>query len=242
MKKIYVEGHRGYCAKYPENTLLSFEAAMELGVDAVEFDVWLTKDKTPVLMHDGNAMRTAGVNRYLRDMTLEEVKSLCPCYSEKFGDKFCGEVEVPTLEELLKLVKKKRPELRLGVEIKEYTEECVDITVKLLKEYGYFDTAWFYCFNGRIIRYLKEKYGARTMGYPDFQMAEFCGYEYYDEIGLGMGIVKSEILPIYLSKGMPIHMYCADTEEDVRLCIEKGADLITANEPTALLSVVRGSK
>ena len=81
MKKIYVEGHRGYCAKYPENTLLSFEAAMELGVDAVEFDVWLTKDKTPVLMHDGNAMRTAGVNRYLRDMTLEEVKSLCPCYS-----------------------------------------------------------------------------------------------------------------------------------------------------------------
>jgi hypothetical protein len=80
------------------------------------------------------------------------------------------------------------------------------------------------------------------MGYPDFQMAEFCGYEYYDEIGLGMGIVKSEILPIYLSKGMPIHMYCADTDEDVRLCIEKGADLITANEPTALLSVVRGSK
>ena len=39
MRKIYVEGHRGFCALYPENTLLSFARAIELGVDAVEFDI-----------------------------------------------------------------------------------------------------------------------------------------------------------------------------------------------------------
>ena len=33
MKKPIVEGHRGYCAKYPENTLISFEAALDMGVD-----------------------------------------------------------------------------------------------------------------------------------------------------------------------------------------------------------------
>ena len=58
MNPIIVEGHRGYCAKYPENTMVSFEAAMELGVDAIEFDVWLTSDKVPVLIHDGNCRRT----------------------------------------------------------------------------------------------------------------------------------------------------------------------------------------
>ena len=58
MKNIIIEGHRGYCSKYPENTLISFEAAMDLGVDAFEFDVWLTSDKVPVIMHDGNAKRT----------------------------------------------------------------------------------------------------------------------------------------------------------------------------------------
>ena len=47
MKNILIEGHRGYCSKYPENTLISFEAAMELGVDTFEFDVWLTADKVP---------------------------------------------------------------------------------------------------------------------------------------------------------------------------------------------------
>ena len=79
------------------------------------------------------------------------------------------------------------------------------------------------------------------MGYPDFFMAEFCGYEYYDELGLSMGLVKSEILPFYMAKGLPVHMYCADTEEDVRLCAELGANLITANEPTALLDFVKNS-
>ena len=103
-----------------------------------------------------------------------------------------------------------------------------------------FDNAWFYAFDLPTIKWLKNKYNARTMGYPDFQMGrwEEGGYSYYDEIGLSMRLVKSEILPIYTAKGMPIHMYCADNEADVKLCIEKGADLITANDPVPLMKVL----
>jgi len=241
MKNIIVEGHRGYCAKYPENTLISFEAALDLGVDAIEFDVWLTSDKIPVLMHDGNALRTCGVNVHLRDLTLEEAKKLEPAYESKFGDTYKNMgVTVPTLEELLILCKNKRPDILLGVEIKEYTEENVDLTVALLKKYGVFDNCYFYAFNARIIKYIKQKYNGRTMGYPDFQMKEFesDSYSYYEEIGLAMNIVRSEILPVYTTKGLPIHMFCADNEENVRYCIEKGADLITANDPIPLMKIL----
>ena len=238
MKQIVVEGHRGYCARYPENTMPSFEAAIELGVDAIEFDVWLTSDKVPMLMHDGNARRTCGVDKHLRDMTYEEARTLDAGYAQKFGDEFIGKgITVPTLEELLELVSNKRPTLKLGVEIKEYTEECVDLTVALLKKYNIFEQCYFYAFNGRIIRYIKEVYNGRTMGYPDFQMGEFekDSYDWYEEIGLSMRIVKSEICPFYLQKGFPVHMYCADTPEDVELCIHLGADLITANDPVPLM-------
>ena len=238
MKKIIVEGHRGYCAVYPENTLLSYEKAIELGVDAFEFDIWLSKDKIPVLMHDGDTGRTCGTPGHLRDRTLREIRELDPCFRDKFGDKYAGQVKVPTLYELLSLVDRKKPSIKLGVEIKEYTEETVDIAVAALKEYGKFEDCWFYAFNGRIIRYLKEKYNARTMGYPDFQMREFCGYEWYDEIGLSMTYVRSELCAFYREKGLPIHMYCADNEEDVRLCIERGASLITANDPVPLMRIV----
>ena len=236
--KIIVEGHRGYCARYPENTLVSYHAALELGVDAVEFDVWLTADKVPVLMHDGNCRRTCGVNRHLRDMTLAEVRELDAGYAEKFGDTYLGQgIGVPTLEEALELFARERPTVKLGVEIKEYTEETVDLTVALLKKYGFFDTCWFYAFNARTIKYIKTQYNGRTMGYPDVQMKEnFAGlYEYYDEIGLSMAFVHSELCPFYISKGMPVHMYCADNISDVELCIELGADLITANDPIPLM-------
>ena len=243
MKNIIVEGHRGYAAKYPENTLISYEAAIDLGVDCFEFDIWLSKDKVPVLMHDQNAFRTCGVNKNLREMTLAEIKSeLEPAYVGKFGDEFAHKgITVPTLTELCELVQRKRPGMSLGVEIKEYTEETVDISVAILKEYGLFDNAYFYAFDAPTIKYLKTKYNGRTMGYPDFQMGRFDyaeGYKYYDEIGLSMNIVRSEIFPIFASKGLPMHLYCADTEEAVQLCIEKGADLITANDPVPLLKVL----
>ena len=238
MNKIFVEGHRGFCAEYPENTLLSFEKAIELGVDAIEFDVRLSKDKVPVLMHDCNTMRTCGVEGNIKEMTLEEIKKLCPSYESKFGDKFKGAVSVPTLKELLELVKAKNPNVRLGVEIKQYTEETVDLTVALLKEYGFFDDCWFYAFNGRIISYLKQKYNGRTMGYPAFQMGEFEGYENYVEIGLCMDVLRSNDRDKYLDMKLPAHMFCADTEEDVNYCISLGASLITANDPRPLLKIL----
>ena len=237
-ERVLIEGHRGYAAKYPENTMASFRAALALPIDAFEFDVWLSRDKVPVIMHDGNAKRTCGVDRDLRDMTLSEIKTLDA--GSRFDPAFRGE-RVPTLREVLELVKATRPSLRLGVEIKEYTEENVDLTAAMLKEYGFFEDCWFYAFNGRIIRYLKTKYGARTMGYPDFQMKEFSpgDYAYYDEIGLSMSLVKSELLPFYMAKGLPVHMYCADTREDVELCLAAGASLITANDPPPLIGVLK---
>ncbi len=244
MQKILTEGHRGMAAHYPENTLISFAAAMDTPLDVMEFDVWLSKDKIPVLMHDGNAFRTAGVNRALRDMTFAEIRELDPCYEAKFGDRFRGQTKVPTLAELLALRAEKKSAIRLGVEIKEYTEECVDLTVALLKEYGLSLTedCWFYAFNGRTIRYLKEAYGARTMGYPDFYMSDFDGYDAYDEIGISMKVVRSEVFELFAGKGLPMHMYCADTAEDVALCIQKGAALITANDPLPLLQAVKPTR
>lgn len=241
MKNIIAEGHRGYCAKYPENTMISYEAAMDLPLNAIEFDVWLTSDKVPVLIHDGNCLRTCGVDVHVRDLTLAQVKELEAAYEQKFGDTYKGQgVTIPTLEELLIKREEKRPDLMLGVEIKEYTEETCDITVAMLKKYGVFDKCFFYAFDAAIIKYLRTKYQARTMGYPDFQMRNYeaDSYSYYAELGLNIKFVRSEILPIYQAKNLPMHMYCADTEEDVRMCIDKGADLITANDPIPLLKVL----
>jgi Glycerophosphoryl diester phosphodiesterase len=53
-----IVGHRGYPAKYPENTVMGFQAAIALGVDAIELDVQLTGDGVPVVLHDVRLDRT----------------------------------------------------------------------------------------------------------------------------------------------------------------------------------------
>ena len=48
---IYIEGHRGQNRIFYQNTLKSFSKAISNSLDSIEFDVWLTKDKIPVIMH-----------------------------------------------------------------------------------------------------------------------------------------------------------------------------------------------
>ncbi|TFF88944.1 MAG: glycerophosphodiester phosphodiesterase [Promethearchaeota archaeon] len=86
-------GHRGANAEAPENTLKSFQRAIELGADYVEFDVQSTKDDELVIIHDENTYRTSNHMGLIREMTLEELKEL------DFGE---GE-KIPTLEELIEL-------------------------------------------------------------------------------------------------------------------------------------------
>jgi glycerophosphoryl diester phosphodiesterase len=61
--------HRGNAAEFPENTLKGLESAVGLGVRHVEFDVQLTADLVPVLLHDADLARVAGRPDCIHDIT-----------------------------------------------------------------------------------------------------------------------------------------------------------------------------
>jgi len=88
-------GHRGAAAHAPENTLAGFAKAKSLGVAWVEFDVMLTQDGVPVLLHDESLRRTAGVDRLLAATTLAELDGVDA--GRLFGSHWTGE-PIPTLE------------------------------------------------------------------------------------------------------------------------------------------------
>ncbi|GGH80013.1 glycerophosphoryl diester phosphodiesterase [Pullulanibacillus pueri] len=104
--KIKGVAHRGYPVKYPENTLSSYQAAVDLGFEILELDAHLTKDGVPVLMHDPKLDRTTNGTGQIKDYTLKELKQLQ-----------VGEYEtIPTLEEALQAMKGK---IKVNVEIKQ---------------------------------------------------------------------------------------------------------------------------
>ena len=73
---IFVAARRGFCAKYPENTMLAFKKAIELGVDQIETDIRITKDNQLVLIHDATLDRTTNGSGKVCDYTLDELKQL----------------------------------------------------------------------------------------------------------------------------------------------------------------------
>ena len=73
--KMKVVAHRGYASKYPENTIKALDEAVKLGVEMVEFDVQLTKDGVPIMIHDDNFKRTTGLDRNVFELNQKDLQN-----------------------------------------------------------------------------------------------------------------------------------------------------------------------
>ncbi|MGW3103288.1 glycerophosphodiester phosphodiesterase [Streptomyces sp. NPDC001100] len=88
-------GHRGVMGLEPENTLRSFVAAEQGGLDVIELDLHLSRDGALVVMHDADVDRTTDGTGPIAELTLDELRTLDAGRGER----------VPTFEEVLDAVR-----------------------------------------------------------------------------------------------------------------------------------------
>lgn len=125
--------HRGFSGNYPENTMLAFRKAYEIGCDGIELDVQLTKDSVMVIMHDETIDRTSSGKGNLRDYTYEQLCGF-DC-SAKFAGKY-GFQKIPTLQEYLEWVK--NTGLVTNIELKNsvyYYEHLEEMVIDMVRQY-----------------------------------------------------------------------------------------------------------
>lgn len=143
MAKVWA--HRGASAYAPENTMEAFRLAAEMRADGIELDVHLTKDGYIVVTHDENVKRvTGGVDRFIADMTLEEVKQLDVCN----GMDAYRSARIPELAEVLEFLTTN--EMTLNIEIKTTDNLYPGIeglTVQMVRAYGLQDRVIYSSFN-----------------------------------------------------------------------------------------------
>jgi glycerophosphoryl diester phosphodiesterase len=193
---VTLAAHRGWRAKYPENTMRGFREALKLDIDAIEMDVHMTKDYHIVVCHDASLDRTTDTTGKICHMTLDEVRAADA--GIKFGEEFRGE-RVPTFEEFLQLMST-RPEIRLLLELKDYPEEIGDFayasatkTLEMCREYGIFgrERLTVITFSTGICAWLRARYNKEDFYihgfYPKTVMKGWekdDPYKYYDEVCL----------------------------------------------------------
>ncbi|MBU4002022.1 MAG: glycerophosphodiester phosphodiesterase, partial [Proteobacteria bacterium] len=129
-KKPYIMAHRGNPTVCPENTLASFQQAVEDGADIIETDLHLSKDGEFVCIHDATVDRTTDGHGPVADKTLEELRKLkAGCGFEGFSRE-----SIPSLKEVISILP---ADVALALELKIdgfLEEEICGRLVDLLKE------------------------------------------------------------------------------------------------------------
>lgn len=147
MRPIIV-GHRGSPDICPENTVPSFLKAIEIGVDAIEFDVRKTKDHKLIVMHDETVDRTTNGKGLVRELTLEQIERLDA--GSWFNSSFKG-TKVPTLQEVLEKVNSK---VVMRIELKD--DGIEKDVVEAIKSFGLEDNVAVASFNLSSLKKVKE--------------------------------------------------------------------------------------
>jgi glycerophosphoryl diester phosphodiesterase len=239
MRKVRVIAHRGFSGRYPENTIVAFQRAVETGTDEIEFDVKLTADREIVILHDANVDRTTDGTGDVADMNLSHIKSLDA--GVRFNQKFKGTV-IPTLEEVLESIP---GNVELNVHAHTSSPELVTKTLKILMEQNRVDNAYL-AINSEVIPAARSVYprikicnmrrqGDRT-GYIEETRKWGCErlQFYTPAYELTETLVKDAH-----AHGIFVNVFFADTEEIMRRYIEFGVDAILTNYPDVLISMLR---
>lgn len=250
---VFVAAHRGWSEKYPENTMIAFEKAIEIGVDQIEMDVHSTKDGVIVVMHDAKVDRTTDGTGAIKEMTLEEIKKLDA--GIKKGEEFKG-AKVPTFAEFMDLIKD-HPTMTIDVELKVYPTEgqeqwaydVCDKVLKMIDEYGYTDRCVINSWHAGLNEYVANKYGKKYrqhVYYPERLHVQPINVDPYSYaycvcmFGKDRYIATPEEFNEMRAKGVsPWAGAGVKDAATVDEAIKCGADLITCNNPDVILELLR---
>ena len=220
---MMIMGHRGAAALEPENTLLSIERAIEIGVDAVEIDVHMSKDEELVVIHDSTVDRTTDGTGLVGSYTLKEIKAL---------DAGKGET-IPTLQEVVDLINNK---VTLVIELKEEgTEKRV---VDLVRKNNVEDNVYVISFWHRLVKTVKEmdrriKTGVLFVGCPvDACIATQASA---DALVMKYTFINTEFVKIAHEGGLKVFVWNIDEPDLVKPHADMGVDGMGSNDPRVLV-------
>lgn len=202
--------HRGYPKRYPENTMASFQAALDLGYSHLELDVQLTKDGYPVVIHDPTVDRTTGGKGRVADFTFAELRAL---------DAGRGQ-PIPGLAEVLQLAKGRA---KVDIELKQSGSLYPGLEEKVLETIGacgVHDQVFITSFDHYAIVRMRELdraielglvlYGATPAVFP---LARDIGARY---VSVKHIYLNDEFVGRCLEQGIQVIAWTVDDEADMR--------------------------
>lgn len=226
-------GHRGAYDYAPENTLFSFEKAIALGADGIEFDVQLSRDGEVVVVHDEKIDRVSNGTGFVKDYTLNELKKF---NFNKRGITAPLFMEIPTLDEVLSLLAP--ASLSINIELKTgiiYYDGLERKTLDIVGKYGLAERILYSSFN----HYSMQKINIYE---PTAKTALLCGGgiivtgKQCEKVGAYALHPNTQQMryPCLIEdchkRGVNVHVWTVNNEDDYVFAKEHGVDAVFVND------------
>ncbi|MBR5547257.1 MAG: hypothetical protein IKU70_09810 [Clostridia bacterium] len=226
--------HRGFNTAAPENSMPAFGAAISLGADEIEFDLWETADGVIVSCHDAKLDRVSNGSGFIYEKTYEELKQFD--FGVKFGEAFRG-LKIVTFEEILQ---KFAGHAIMNIHIKtidndaDYPEETLHKIVSLIDKYDCRKHVYFMCGNDHFLALAQRLY-------PDIHRCCGAGAKPWEivERGIQYGCCKVQLFKPYFNQqmidkahvhGIRCNVFFADDAEEAKRYLDMGIDTILTND------------
>lgn len=235
--------HRGFSGVYPENTMLAFRKAIEIGADGIELDVHLSKDGQVMIIHDEALKRTTGLDGVVSDYTRAELETISAGKTK--NDEF-GFTPIPSLEEYLAFMAEHRDKIT-NIELKTapvYYPEIEEKTLELVRKFDLEKNIIYSSFNWLSIERMQR------LGTISETGLLFSGMKLYNQAHIikSLGInyfhpdfndLTDEIVKSYLDNKVGLNVWTVNEIEDMKVCLSWNIDGLITNFPDRAISIAR---
>lgn len=231
--------HRGYSANFPENTMLAFQKAEEVGADGIELDVQLTKDGEIVVIHDEKVNRTTNGKGYVKDFSYSELKRLDVGYHMKT---IVQKQPIPSLKEVLEWMT--TTGINCNIELKNNVfpyEGMEEKVIELIREYDLEDRIIISSFNHYSIvhsyRIAPEIETATLLGNAVYMPWVYAESIKAKGIHPKYSAYRDDILKKTLENGIAVRPYTVNKEKHMEKLFRIGCTAIITDNPALAIKV-----
>lgn len=233
--------HRGASFDYPENTMLSLKEGIKSGANGLEIDVHKTKDNKLVVIHDEDIERTYLGKGLVKDFTLDELKKF-KNRKKLFRDNV--ECHIPTLEEVLELIKGK--DITLNIELKTdeiHYKGIEEDVIRLINEYKLNKQIILSSFNHDSIKIAKGLDSSIKTGIlyykPIEDVINYAKNLGVDAIHPDLSLLSRELIQEAHNNNLKVNIYTVNSPIYMRLLIKNKADGLFTDYPELLNKILK---
>ena len=243
-------GHRGASAVAPENTMTAFREAIAVGADGIEFDVRLTRDGVPVVIHDRDLLRTGGLSHRIGDLTWAEVAKID--VGSWFARSFANET-VPSLKELFTLFESNNSTLYLEMKCDSPAEYAplAEACCRLIAEHALKQRVMIECFQLaalKIVREIDPTIKTVALFEPSISNPSFLSNQSIINkandagavaLALHHRLARRRLVEKAKAAGMHVAVWTVDDPAWIERARTDGIDALITNDPAKLILATR---